>query len=146
MFGSKQLPPLKSSGTCSANWAWENFMTFAFLKIAQRMQQLWQLMWTGSIALVFQNYPVIPCEDRCLEPLKAFSGGVWGPSTSSIGIWKTRVVLVRLFFFIDVLSTAPPFFLSHPQRCFRSQNQSYFYVIHIPHLFVNQLFLSVVSC
>ena len=42
-------------------------------------------------SLVFQNPPVIPCEDRCLEPQKAEPQEVFrDPNTYSQGIWKTR--------------------------------------------------------
>ena len=52
-----------------------------------------------SIALVFQNPPVIPSVCRSLEPLKAEP-----PNTFAKGIWRTRVqqwkktLLFRLFF------------------------------------------------
>ena len=43
--------------------------------------------------VVFQNPPVIPCEDRYLDPLKAEPQEMFvGPNTYSLGIWKTRVV------------------------------------------------------
>ena len=46
---------------------------------------------TMNWALVFQNPPVIPCEDRYLDPPKTFSGDVCGfKHRSSQGIWKTR--------------------------------------------------------
>ena len=44
-----------------------------------------------AFTLVFQNPQVIPCEDRCLEPLKAEPQEVFvSPNTYSQGIWKTR--------------------------------------------------------
>ena len=42
-------------------------------------------------SLDIQNPPVIPGEDRCLEPLKAEPQGMfWGSNTSSTGVWMSR--------------------------------------------------------
>ena len=47
-----------------------------------------------SLSLDFQNRPVIPGEDRCLEPLKAFSWNIWGGSnTYSLGIWMSKIFI-----------------------------------------------------
>ena len=46
----------------------------------------------SNIYLDIQNPPVIPGEDRCLEPLKAEPQEmVGGSNTSSIGVWMSRV-------------------------------------------------------
>ena len=50
-----------------------------------------------TITLVFQNPPVIPCEDGYLDPLKAEPQEMFMASnTYSQGIWKTRVRKVDL--------------------------------------------------
>ena len=54
------------------------------------MTDPWDARIFTYITLVFQNSPVIPCEDRCLEPLKAepqevFFGGPFTPPQQVFG-------------------------------------------------------------